>query len=156
MIQVKRGKSDQWEKLNPTLASGQPGYDTTENKLKIGNGLNTWSELKYLKANYDWHDFFADSGGSGGSGALFTVGTEPPDENTQGPIYLQEYSGAVEVDYVVNFGRDSSYFYRQWNTGFMECWGRGSDIPAKINSLFTTKVYEVKTGDYFEVKGYWN
>jgi N-acetylmuramoyl-L-alanine amidase CwlA len=155
-IQIKRGTADLWSDKNPVLAPGQPGYDRTNNKLKIGNGIDTWSNLNYLNAGYDWQDFFtytADS--SNESGALFTVGTEPPDENTKGPIYLQEYDGAVEVDYVTNFGRDSTYFYRQWNTGFMECWGKGSDIPVSIYNKFTTIVYQVKTGDYYEVKGYW-
>ena len=155
MIQVKRGKSEQWAEKNPTLEAGQPGYDKDKNKLKIGDGKTPWSGLEYLKASYDWQDFFGHTGDSGESGVLFTVGTEPPDENTPGPIYLQEYDGAVEVDYVTSFGRDSTYFYRQWNTGFMECWGKGSDIPAKIYDKFINIVYHVKNGDYFEVKGYW-
>ena len=48
LIQLKRGKQETWEKQNPTLAYGEPGYEKETGKLKIGNGITAWNELPYL------------------------------------------------------------------------------------------------------------
>lgn len=47
-IKLRRDTSQNWNNIDPTLASGEPGYDTTNNKLKIGDGTTAWSELNYL------------------------------------------------------------------------------------------------------------
>jgi len=44
-IQVRRGSATQWSNTNPVLASGEPGFDTTNNLLKIGDGTSTWTSL---------------------------------------------------------------------------------------------------------------
>ena len=44
-IQVRRGTATQWSNTNPVLASGEPGFDTTNSLLKIGDGTSTWSSL---------------------------------------------------------------------------------------------------------------
>ena len=38
-----------WTSKNPILAQGEPGYDSTENRFKVGNGVDTWNDLPYLK-----------------------------------------------------------------------------------------------------------
>lgn len=43
-IQIRRGLSTEWESINPILATGEPGFDTTNNILKIGDGINTWAD----------------------------------------------------------------------------------------------------------------
>ena len=50
-IQFKRGKSSSWTLLNPILNPGEPGFEIDTGKVKIGNGINTWSELLYLNDN---------------------------------------------------------------------------------------------------------
>ena len=46
-IQVRRGTATQWTSANPTLASGEWGFESDTNKLKIGNGSSTWTALSY-------------------------------------------------------------------------------------------------------------
>jgi hypothetical protein len=46
-IQLRRDTAANWTSTNPTLAAGEIGYDTTNNKFKIGTGTNTWSQLIY-------------------------------------------------------------------------------------------------------------
>lgn len=48
-FQVKRATYNAWHKENPVLLDGEIGYDKTNNKIKIGNGVNTWSQLSYVK-----------------------------------------------------------------------------------------------------------
>jgi len=44
-IQFRKGSSSLWSSTNPILASGEPGYDTTNSVLKIGDGSTAWSSL---------------------------------------------------------------------------------------------------------------
>ena len=46
-IQVRRSTAATWTSTNPTLASGEIGFETDANKFKIGNGSDTWNSLAY-------------------------------------------------------------------------------------------------------------
>lgn len=50
-IQLKRGTSVAWQKLNPILAVGEPGFEKDTNRLKIGNGITPWNDLPYQDQN---------------------------------------------------------------------------------------------------------
>ena len=50
-IQVRRGTATQWSNTNPVLASGEPGFDTTNSLLKVGDGTSTWSSLISVGSN---------------------------------------------------------------------------------------------------------
>lgn len=61
-IQFKRGTSLRWAELNPVLAEGEPGYDTTNKKLKIGDGETAWRDLPYeneksIVSRKSYHNF---------------------------------------------------------------------------------------------------
>lgn len=47
-IKLRRDSAANWISTNPVLALGEPGYDTTSNKIKIGNGTSTWLQLSFL------------------------------------------------------------------------------------------------------------
>jgi len=44
-IKLRRDTAANWTLEDPVLAEGEPGYDTTNNILKIGDGSSTWSGL---------------------------------------------------------------------------------------------------------------
>lgn len=46
-LRVRRGTASEWDAANPILASGEPAYDTTNHRLKIGDGASTWTTLTY-------------------------------------------------------------------------------------------------------------
>lgn len=46
-IQVRRGTASQWTSANPTLASGEWGFETDTLKTKIGDGTTAWNSLAY-------------------------------------------------------------------------------------------------------------
>lgn len=52
-IQLKRGQSSSWATLNPILQPGEPGFELDTGKLKIGNGVDEWLDLKYLGDDKD-------------------------------------------------------------------------------------------------------
>lgn len=47
-ITFRKGSSSQWSTTNPVLASGEPGYDLTNNILKIGDGVSNWNNLRNI------------------------------------------------------------------------------------------------------------
>ena len=46
-IQLRRGTSNQWNSANPILAEGEMGFETDTQKIKVGNGVATWTNLPY-------------------------------------------------------------------------------------------------------------
>ena len=42
-----------WETNNPILKCGEIGYDTDTKQIKIGDGINTWSNLDYIPLSSD-------------------------------------------------------------------------------------------------------
>ena len=47
-IQLRRDTAANWTSANPTLALGELGYDTTNNKIKMGDGTTAWGSLAYF------------------------------------------------------------------------------------------------------------
>ena len=58
-IKLRRDTYQNWFDNNPILAEGEPSYDLTNKKLKIGDGTTTWRLLPYFepdkiyKGNYE-------------------------------------------------------------------------------------------------------
>jgi hypothetical protein len=65
-IQIRRGTAAQWTSTNPTLASGEQGFETDTGKMKIGNGATAWTSLPYIAADGDITGVTAGTGISGG------------------------------------------------------------------------------------------
>lgn len=51
--QLRRGNSTAWEKNNPILANGEPGFAIDKNLLKIGDGVTPWNDLKAINSSKD-------------------------------------------------------------------------------------------------------
>ena len=49
--QLRRGVSAAWERNNPILASGEPGFATDKNLLKIGDGVTPWNDLEAINSS---------------------------------------------------------------------------------------------------------
>jgi hypothetical protein len=50
-MQQRRGTAAQWTAANPTLAAGEIGFETDNNRFKIGDGATAWSALDYFANN---------------------------------------------------------------------------------------------------------
>lgn len=47
-IQIRRDTAANWTSTDPTLASGEIGYETNTGKMKIGDGSTAWTSLAYF------------------------------------------------------------------------------------------------------------
>ena len=53
-LQIRHDSTENWLSVNPVLEMAEPGYETTTNRLKLGDGLTAWNDLPYLKGEtYD-------------------------------------------------------------------------------------------------------
>jgi len=46
-LQIRRGTASNWTSSNPTLESGEIGFETDTGNVKIGDGTNGWNDLAY-------------------------------------------------------------------------------------------------------------
>lgn len=47
-IVLRTDNNGNWQSHNPTLASGEGGYEIDTKKYKIGDGVTSWSGLPYV------------------------------------------------------------------------------------------------------------
>ena len=47
-IQLRRDSAANWGAQNPVLSEGELGYDTTNAKAKVGDGVSSWSALPFI------------------------------------------------------------------------------------------------------------
>jgi len=47
ILQQKSGTSTDWESVDPVLLEGEIGYESDTKKIKIGDGVSTWTVLDY-------------------------------------------------------------------------------------------------------------
>ena len=50
-FQLKRGLQAAWERNNPILAAGEPGWTLDSHILKIGDGITAWKDLKPINTD---------------------------------------------------------------------------------------------------------
>ena len=46
-IKLRRDTASNWASNNPTLAQGEPGFETDTGKIKYGDGTTAWNSLDY-------------------------------------------------------------------------------------------------------------
>lgn len=57
-IQMRRDTAALWTSNNPTLSSGEIGYETDNNRFKIGDGITNWNSLSYYTPALTVTDIF--------------------------------------------------------------------------------------------------
>ena len=51
LIQIKEANVNTWQSENPVLKSRELGYDSTNNVLKVGDGIHKWRNLRPLRCD---------------------------------------------------------------------------------------------------------
>ena len=51
-IKIRRDTAANWSLNNPTLALGEPGFETDTRKIKFGNGTQSWANLNYVTVDF--------------------------------------------------------------------------------------------------------
>ena len=149
MIKFRRGSTKSWQSTSVKLEPGQPGYDKTKHKLKIGDGETSWSDLPYASGLFAEEILDSEANAKTKKTAdsenvtLITYGAEAPDKNTVGQIYLQQIE-EPEVDYIVESGVNGIWTYQKWKSGIAKCWGIHSITTTIRETSMTTVQIPIK------------
>ena len=108
-LQQRRDTAANWTSNNPTLATGEIGFETDTKKFKIGDGSTAWTSLAYAFGAAPALTFNAQTGTSytlvaTDVGALVTLSnasaitlTVPPSVFTTGQVIDIQQIGAGQV-----------------------------------------------------------
>jgi hypothetical protein len=76
-IIFRQDLSQNWQANNPLLLSGEMGYETDTNQLKLGNGVDVWNSLEYFKpgptgptGSFVWSEVPGSTGSTGVAGSM--------------------------------------------------------------------------------------
>lgn len=98
-IKLRRDTAANWNTANPVLALGEAGYDTTNNKIKVGDGTTAWQDLEYL----------AGSGGGNANTGNYTF-TDDTIANANG-MFLETDRGTLTLGADIEAPGDSTHFH---------------------------------------------
>jgi hypothetical protein len=139
-IQVRRGTASQWTSANPTLASGEWGFESDTGKVKIGNGSTAWNSLGYTGAG----TVTSITAGTGLSGGTITAtGTIAIDSTVATLTDTQTLTNKTLTDPKINLAFDAetaSYTAVLANNGQVVTMDNGSantfSIPTNASVAF--------------------
>ena len=92
-IQFRRDTTANWEAYNPILADGEIGIDKTTAQFKLGNGVDTWTDLSY-----------STSAGLGGTELPDITLQSSGNESTVVDVLVNNYDSSNLYDYIVSGG----------------------------------------------------
>lgn len=149
MIQIKRGSTKNWIKQKKALAAGQPGYDKDKNKIKIGDGEHSWSELPYASGLNSADILLSEDAAKArilldkDDTSLITYGIKSPDKNTVGQLYLQYYDAEPEVDYIISTSiTPGGWKCQKWKSGIARCFITIDFTTTIQNAIGSKSLYE--------------
>lgn len=138
-IKLRRDTAANWTSVNPVLNEGEMGLETDTNKLKIGDGYNTWSDRGYINTDTAYGTFNPSSTRSyTGSSASDGLGVKPIiagdrnviDNTGQGQIKIHTAeTGSLERTLVSPNSGDANYVG----------WGGSGKLSADATFLATVE-----------------
>jgi hypothetical protein len=103
-MQQRRGTAEQWASSNPVLSPGEVGFETDNNKFKIGDGVNTWNNLPYfineddIGGSLEDYILITEKGEADGVATLDATGQVPANQLGNATVDLSDYATESYVD----------------------------------------------------------
>jgi hypothetical protein len=131
-IILRRDTTANWTSANPVLADGEIGYDTTLDRIKVGDGSHAWASLPFttnvsLATN-------ADPGLLSAAG--YTELSGATDANTASKIVKRDASGNFSVNLISASGTPSSASHLTTKS-YVDALVNGLDVKASVRVATT-------------------
>lgn len=131
-VLIRRDTSANWASANPVLADGEIGYDTTLDRIKVGDGASNWSTLPFT-TNVSLANN-SDSGlMSAANHALLTAST---DANTISTIVKRDANGDFSARLITSSGTPGTATHLV-NKGYVDALVNGLDVKASVRVATT-------------------
>jgi hypothetical protein len=107
-MQQRRGTAEQWTSSNPVLSPGEVGFETDNNKFKIGDGVNTWNNLPYfineddIGGSLEDYILITEKGAVNGVATLNSSGQIPANQLGNATVDLTGYATETYVGTAVS------------------------------------------------------
>ena len=111
-IQLRRDTSANWTSANPTLFSGEIGFETNTGKFKIGNGSSVWSALDYFLDSSDLSAYLTTTSASSTYATITSLNSGIVSASAAAVSYLVDSApGALDTlnELAAALNDDSSY-----------------------------------------------
>ena len=131
-IRFRRDTASNFTSNNPTLAAGEPGFETDTGKVKVGDGSTAWTSLGYLTGTGSVNSVGSGAGLTGGP--ITNTGTLDVGAGTGITVNADD----IEVDMSAFSTSDLSEGTNLYYTS------------ARANADFDTKLAAADTGDLSE------
>ena len=135
-IQIKwrRDTAANWTANNPTLAQGEPGFETDTQDYKIGDGSTAWNSLSY----------YTLSGSVNTIAGLFTNQGSTPSAPASGKltVYAKSIAGRMMLKQEVPSAQTSTYqpFFARNKVGYWNPQGNSVTLPLVFGNTAPTTV----------------
>ena len=161
-IKFRRDTASNFTSNNPTLAAGEPGFETDTGKVKVGDGSTVWTSLNYLTGTGSVNSVDSGAGLTGGpitnSGSLsvgagtgitvtadavsVNMGDFDTDDLSQGTTNLYLTSGNLGTLDTDNLPQGTTNLYlTAGNLGTLDT----DDLPAGTTNLYLTSASVLTT-----------
>lgn len=148
LIRVRKGSSSEWSGINPILDSGEPGFDASNNFLKIGYSGLSWnnldiigSHLTKLKLDGILYDSINNSG----------INNQVLSSTSSGILWTNNINASIVsgVDYIQfdttpeSIGQEGSVYWDS-GEGSLLINLKGGNVITPVNQTLTTLVYNAE------------
>lgn len=123
-IRFRTDTAANWAAVNPVLAAGELGADSTNNTYKIGNGVSTWNALPVASGV---------AGPTGAAGATGATGPVGPAGTANAFAFSQ---GAPALTWTINHNRGSNQTCTLYSVGGVEI--EADVINTSVNQIIVT------------------
>lgn len=145
-----------WSTTNPILKMGEPGWDSTNKRLKIGNNTNAWSNLNWAFPNINLYkdngiegtsSFYIKGGSSKiffGSSSLYPETSSTYHLGSSSNKWKTVYSEAIDTENIQTTGKlfaNESSFSIEVNTS-------AAGITIDYNSVYPNRSNEISLGKF--------
>jgi len=149
-IQIRRGTASQWTSTNPTLASGEFGYETDTGKIKIGDGSTAWNSEPYIGAG-TVSSITAGTGLSGGtitSTGTIAIDTATTADLTTAQTFTNKTLTAPVINLALNAQTGTTYTFVLTDNGKLVT---ASNASAQTYSVPTNASVAYPTGTQINI-----
>jgi len=149
-IQIRRGTASQWTSTNPTLASGEFGYETDTGKIKIGDGSTAWNSEPYIGAG-TVSSITAGTGLSGGtitSTGTIAIDTATTADLTTAQTFTNKTLTAPVINLALNAQTGTTYTFVLSDNGKLVT---ASNASAQTYSVPTNASVAYPTGTQINI-----
>lgn len=156
LLQIRRGTTATWTAENPTLALGEPGYDTDLKIIKVGDGVTRWLSLTTTSAVIDSPSFtgvpLAPTATTGTN--TTQIATCAFVQAAFGNLDALEYKGVIDCSGTPNYpAADSGHVYKVSVAGKI---GGASGVVVEVGDTLLCQTDTTASGTQAEVGDNWN